>query len=340
MLNPAVAIRLTAMKFIQKLSLSLFRKFLFAGLLACGVTSQAQFSFTNGDVCIALRSSAGINDVYIDAGPTTVFTSLPTGNKITISTLTGAVLKYAFSDTNNLSWSAFAYHDPSFSDPYTLWMTRARTTVGTQSTPWQARSTSSQSQVGGYAGAVGIQAANLASTISAGTYNNGPLFVGSESSSQANQKSYKLLLGNVLNWMGTFQGNPEQSTTNNFTTGGQVVRADFYQLTATTSPGVAGTYLGYFEMNTNGVLTYTSGPSPSVLTAPTIVNITRSGSTNTIYFTTVTGSYSYSLLATNTLKASLSTWPQVGSSITGNGLTNSIQDINTNSPRFYSIKAQ
>jgi hypothetical protein len=328
--------KLTAMKNNQ--IPSFVRKFVLGGLLVWSFSTQAQFSYTNGDMCIGLRSSAGVNDVVIDVGAVTTFTTLPVGNKITISALTGAVLNDAFSDTNNLMWSAFAFHDPSFSDPYTLFMTKARTVYGTQSTAWLNKSTGSQGQTGGYVVQVGTGATTTANDGSypAGPYNTPSLFVDPESDTTS-YKNLLFYLGTQINWHGTFQGNPEQSTPANFTTGGQPVRADLYQLNA--GAGGSSTYLGYFEMNTNGVLTYTSGPSSATLAQPQVVNITRSGNTNTVYFTT-SGAYSYSLLASSTLTAAVSTWSQVGTSITGNGLTNSIQEINAASPRFYAIKAQ
>jgi hypothetical protein len=144
----------------------------------------------------------------------------------------------------------------------------------------------------------------------------------------------------AFNWNGTFQGDAEQSTSGSFTTSGQPVRADFYSLVPSVPGPGSATYLGYFEMNTNGVLTYTAGPSPSTLVQPRIVNITRNSTTTTVYFTTGS-SGSYSLLAANSLAGTaVAGWPQVGSSVPGNGLTNSITDTYSGSQRFYAVKAQ
>ncbi len=100
----------------------------------------------------------------------------------------------------------------------------------------------------------------------------------------------------------------EQTTPANFTSSGQPVIADFYQLLSAKS-GQLGTYLGYFTFNTNGVLTYTAG---AMVVPPTITSVTRNGTTNTISFTTVSGG-NYSLLATNGtgISAAHSTWPVV-----------------------------
>ncbi len=47
----------------------------------------------------------------------------------------------------------------------------------------------------------------------------------------------------------------------NFTTAGAVVRSDFYQIPPSDSGG-AVKYLGYFELSTNGVMTYVAYPLP------------------------------------------------------------------------------
>ena len=119
------------------------------------------------------------------------------------------------------------------------------------------------------------------------------------------------------------------------------MRADLYWMLPYNSniSHPPSTYLGYFELNTNGVLTYTAGPSSSTPVAPTIVSVTRVGTTTTVYFTTGP-SGSYSLLGTNNLTAPEVTWPVIGSPVTGNSQTNSISDVTTDSSRFYLIRAQ
>jgi hypothetical protein len=137
----------------------------------------------------------------------------------------------------------------------------------------------------------------------------------------------------------------EQSTPANFTTAAQPSRADFYQLLSTNAivnptNNQVGAYLGYFELATNGVLVYTAGPSPAALTQPLIVSIKRIVKTNTISFTTVaTGTYTLRYTNGVGLNAAKTNWPAI-SSVAGNGLTNSLTDITTNSPRFYVITAQ
>jgi len=115
------------------------------------------------------------------------------------------------------------------------------------------------------------------------------------------------------------------------------VRSDFYQIPPNDSGG-AVKYLGYFELSTNGVMTYVAYPTSGTITAPAIISITRNGTTNTITFTTgATGTYT--LLGTNTLTAPVSTWPAI-SSVPGNSSQQSLMDVNTNETGFYRVQAQ
>jgi hypothetical protein len=152
--------------------------------------------------------------------------------------------------------------------------------------------------------------------------------------------SYSFMMSTLGNLSGNFWGDQggislEQSTPTNFTSGTLTSRADFYQLNSTTNGGAA-TYLGYFDLATNGVLTFTAG---AVIVPPTITSIVNAGTTNVITFSTVNGG-SYSLLATNSAglaTAPRSTWPVVAGPFTGTGSPLSITNISTDSARFYAI---
>jgi hypothetical protein len=99
------------------------------------------------------------------------------------------------------------------------------------------------------------------------------------------------------------------------------------------------TNLGHFTLSAAGILTFNTG---GIATAPRplIVNIIRLANTSTVYFTTTNGSFTYSLVYTNSvgLQAPISTWPAGSTTVTGNGLTNSLQDTTTTTNRFYMIK--
>jgi len=308
------------------------------------------FNYQYGDLLIGFRVTAnGTYDLVIDAGPASGYTNLTAGTKIPITALTGSLLHDAFGTTNDLSWSAFAAFDPYYPDGTqdgTLFMTRARSDFNTQSTPWGRWKVSAQDLTGTKIDGVGNGAVAIGLDLPANSDNTSNALVELESwNTDGGKASYKSELfgsSSVPNWAGTFgDGLPEQTTSDTFASDGQPVRADLYWMLPYNSniSHPPSTYLGYFELNTNGVLTYTAGPSSTQLTTPTIVSVTRTGTTTTVYFTTGPGG-SYSLMGTNNLTAPKATWPVIGSPVTGNSQTNSISDVTTDSSRFYFIRAQ
>lgn len=305
------------------------------------MAAQAQtFSYSSGSLLIGVRSTAGgTYDLVVNAGPVAGFINLPVGTKVTVTSLSGSLLQSAFSDTNNLSFSAFGCID-SGTDENTLFMSRARVDLNLQSSPWRRYTFDSQGSVVSKINGVGNGAYYLGLAQAAGPNNTTTAIVETESANVAPTYSYRSMLGNLLNWGGSFQGNPEQSTPADFTTSGQPVRADFYWLPpgGTASSHPAGTYLGYFEFNTNGVLTYTAGPSASVVVAPQIVSITRAGNLATINFTTGSAG-TYTLRASSDMTAPRASWATLGS-VSGNGQTNSLSETTTADVRYYIISAQ
>lgn len=101
----------------------------------------------------------------------------------------------------------------------------------------------------------------------------------------------------------------------------------------------APTRLGSFTLSSGGVLTFNvNAPTPPP-PPPQILGITRLGDTSTVFFTTTNGSFTYTLYYTNSagLGGPLSSWPSVPTTVTGNGLTNSLQDTTTDPNRFYRV---
>lgn len=97
------------------------------------------------------------------------------------------------------------------------------------------------------------------------------------------------------------------------------------------------TKLGTFKLSNTGILTFNT-ISTAAPPTPQIVNVTRLGNTTTIYFTTTNGSFTYSLHFTNTLTGPVTNWPASSTTVTGNGLTNSLSDTTTATNRFYDIQ--
>jgi hypothetical protein len=98
-----------------------------------------------------------------------------------------------------------------------------------------------------------------------------------------------------------------------------------------------GTWLGYFELSTNGAMTYVAYPS----TPPVIASINRSGASTTITYKA--GLYgTYTLRGTNSLASgtAMTDWPAITTLTSGDTATHTVTDTTTDNVRFYTITAQ
>ena len=309
--------------------------------LAVAGSAYAGFQYNPRDLVFGFRvDGGGTSEVTVNAGPVSTFYSLPAGQTIPVANIIPSFLTGAFGDLNNLDWSAAACvrtnGDPNY-PIQTVWVTQPRTDLNTQTTPWGCRSTLNQANpasmiesIGGNASQGAVGYGNQVPT--------GPTNTATAIVIPGGQQpyAYSYFVGNG-NYKNKFQGIVEASTSPTFTTDGQPVRSDLYEL----KPGSGdGTYLGYFELSTTGVMTYTSGPSTASVPRPSITGITRTNTTTTVSFTTVNGAQ-YSLRYTNNagLTAPVSTWPVAGSPVAGNGSPQSINDVTGDANRFYSISA-
>ena len=299
-------------------------------MAANGILANTVTNFVPGDVLICFRK--GGVDMVVDAGPISTFTNLSVNQSYTITQYTGSQLAQV--GTNGISWSAFTYLSDN-----TLFVTKPRSSVISQTTPWTCKSSSTQ------AGAVGRIV-----TIPPGAVDEFNLLVYPQSTSTAvieedissgnanytDGVSYHEALAGSFggNFNGTFQGNPENTTSNNFTTKATVIRSDFYQMTPT-SGFANGKWLGYFELNTNGIMKYVAYPTST----PTMASIGRAGNNMSINYTT--GSYgTYSLRGTNNMRAPLSTWPVIMTLNTGDNATHTASFTDTDPTKYYTISAQ
>jgi hypothetical protein len=290
-------------------------------------------SYSTGDVLLCFRrSGGGANDLVVDAGPLSTFTNAAPNSRISINQFTGDQL--ALVGTNSVSWSAFTYLDDSATPNWALCMTRARTALNTQTTPWPASSASAQQYlittematipVGANDNLL-YQVVNTATAIVEPDASSGSV-------NYPNGQAYHTALdpnGGGDNNFGGFAGNPENTTANNFTTAGNVVRSDFYWIPPTGSGAVK--FLGYFELSPDGSMSYVAYPTA----VPLLKSISSTG--NITYKTGVYGSYT--LLGTNDLSAPVSTWPAVGPLSSGDNSTHTLSTGTTNL-MFYTIQGQ
>jgi hypothetical protein len=306
---------------------------LLTSVAASGVWAGTLTNYAVGDVLVCFRK--GGNDMVVDAGPFSALTNAAANQRIPITQYTGTQL--AAVGTNGVSWSAFTWLSDN-----TLFVTRARTSLNVQTTPWTAQRSSVQ------AGTVARMVTIPPGALDQLTLHIYPVSTPTavvEQDNSADNANYPdgTSYGDALNgafggnFDGAFAGNPENTTLNNFTTSGQVIRSDFYQLTPTTAYGQQGKWLGYFELSTNGTTTYVAYPS----TTPVIASMTRSGNLTTITYTT--GLYgTYTLRGINNLTSgtAMASWPAIATLTSGDTATHTITDTTTDNVRFYTITAQ
>ena len=314
--------------------------------IASNLTAGDFTSYATGDVLICFRSGSGY-DLVVDAGPITTFTGYAANSRHTITQFNSTQLSDLGFQTSTFNWSAFTYLANN-----TLYLTKANnnTAVYTQTTPANDGSSSQQ----------GLAASHMSSIVS-GTANfipGGPAHSGSpyshstatavvEDDSSSGSGNYTS--GGVSYHDGIFGSrgsatfgasvsfSPEYTVPAHFVLGGKAVRSDFYQLTPA-SYGLA-TMIGYFELSTNGTMTYVAQPTA----IPVIQNGTfaRNGNVNT--FTYDTGLYgTYTLRGTNALGLATSptNWPAITTLSTGDNNDHTGTDTTTDANRFYSITAQ
>jgi hypothetical protein len=316
-----------------------------AVLVTTGSVRGNTFAYTNGNVLICFRkanpttyASLGGNDLVVNAGPINYFTNLAPNTKVTITAYTGGQLGQVA--TNSVGWSTWAYFD-EVADPTatnTLFMTKPRTSLNNQTAPYNIRNHNSYGYVIGELSAI-VQGAMDNAGYS--PYNSSLAVLESDSwnESEGLSLSYYNGLGTTFDFNGSFQADPEQYNPANFTTSGNPLRSDFYWLYPSSASNLKAVFLGYFELSTNGVMTYTAYPTPTVV-APTIISFTRTGSTSTVTFTTG-NSGTYTLRGTNSLTSGTpsTNWPSV-TSVAGDGSNHSLSDITTSTNKFYIITAQ
>ncbi len=286
-----------------------------------------------GDVLLCFRKATG--DLVVDAGSVATLTNGTANQRIPITTYTGTQL--AVIGTNTLNWSAFTWFSDNANNN-TLFMTKARqsSNLGTQTQPWNTASYDSQDNV------ILRMKTILTGVNEEFTFdpNSTPTAVitedGAGGSFTFGQSYSSAIFGaqKQANWNATFQGVPENTTSSTFTRSGKVARSDFYQLT---SGAASAKWIGYFELSTNGAMTYVAYPSST----PVIQSISRVGNQTTITYTA--GVYGTYTLRSNTSLNSgtpLLSWTAVSTLTSGDTASHSLTFTDNNAVSFYTITAQ
>jgi len=303
--------------------------------LFTGTLRAAPFLYSSGDLVLAFRKVGNADDYAVNIGKATNYNNVPLGTSFTVTNLSLTQLGAAFPDYNELKWSVAAANRLLGQDlnypVQTVWVTRPRLDLNTQSTPWLRKSQSVQGLTASQIDAVGANAGTASSTLPGGANNTATGVVIPVS----NNPNISAPIGTAGNYAGNFQGNVETLTPAEFDSAPQnVSRADLYELLPG-SGNPSGRYLGYFELKPDGTLTF-NNPAPR----PAITSIVRNGDVTTVSFTTSAGP-TYRLRSTNAagLSTPASTWT-IGAATTGTGSVLSLSDTNTAAIRFFAVDAQ
>jgi len=313
------------------------------------------FTYGDRDLILCFRQDltlpAQTQDLEVDIGPATNYYGAAIGSVIQVnnsSTYSTSLLNSTFASLDTLSWSvsgcvpnAGDSGDPAY-PPDSLWVTSPRLAQQVLGTAWVEYGANPQAAVANEIGAIQFNAGQYSSSLAEGAANTGTAIVvpvGSFSCDSFLGEVESLPQGGSVangNFDGKFQGNVENTTPVDFTTNpySQPSRSDFYALKpAPSRTNPTGTYLGYFELETNGSMVFYRLATP-----PPAIGVALSGTTSTISFPTAIGA-TYTLWSTNAagVLSPVHTWTK-GSSLSGNGGVMSFQVTTTNANGFYSVQ--
>lgn len=331
-----------------------------AGVLTMAHVAIAQpFAYKANDLLLGFRKTGAHQANYelvVNIGQGSNYVGMAAGSIVTVPNYTPAQLTPgAFPDLNFLNWSVLGNPDHSLSGypNNTIWLTVPRANFATQTTAPQRFSPNAQQSISADISSIfdgAVQDSSLA--VSNASFNNTVLV------REPINDSYDLttfVSGRFDTTISTLQDtwiqNVEITTASTFaTTSLTNARCDFYEIrpTGQLDPHTGQTsgsayYVGYFDLATNGVMTFTRSSGivtpPPPPPAPTLA-ATRSGNTTTISFGTTNGA-TYTLYYTNAggVTKPVATWPSMAGTVTGNGSTKQFTDTTTDTNRFYRVGA-
>lgn len=333
-------------------------------LLAFTEIAGAQpFLYKDSDLCLGFRKVTPYtenNEVVVNIGQASIYVNAPIGTTLPVSAFSASQLAApTFSTLNNLSWSVFGYFSvPSTNYPgypdYTLWLTVPRTDNAVRSSDANRYGGSVQGVISRPMASIFLNAGFISHDISTSSTYNTPTFV-RESIAAYPTHLYSVWMGDLFG--GTTGSLNDTWTDNNLeiTTPGAfngVVRSDLYEvrplddshggIVVDPHTGTSGLayYVGYFEFNSNGSMTFTR--QAATTTPPQVaLSFLRTNNVSTISFPS-SSSVTYTLFFTNSagLSAPVGTWPSLPGTISGDGTTKSFQDTTTDAMRVYRVGAQ
>jgi hypothetical protein len=312
--------------------------------------SLSPFTYTSRDLMLTFRKIGNgggtIGSVYVevDIGQASIYYGAALGSSIPITSYSAtSQLVGQFDSVDNLSWSvggcvpnAGDSGDPS-KPTRTLWVTEPRQDPDVPaSPPWYRSSSFTQGLPDGKIVSIPDNALTWATGnngVPADSVTNTPTVVVIPSGSTYNASGS---LGGNGDYLGYFPcGSVENTTPFDFDSAGSPSRSDLYELQPTSSgTKPPGTYLGYFELETDGTMTFFALPFPAPVLS---VNTDGAGNVFVSFPSTLNGTYTLSYTNVAGLSAPTSTWPTVSTNIIGDGNTDVFQQTISGTGTIYSV---
>ncbi len=324
-------------------------------LPGCWLAHAQYFQYTShGDLLAGFRKpGAGNYELVVNIGNITNLLALSPGSTLALTAYSPAQLSDSFSSFGGLQWSVSATvvgAPGSTWDGFgrsTIWYTLPRQAADVPTSAPVRLSSHNQASISSLIDSIGNNAFLISLGMGATNTDNNSTLVREPA---GGTRSLSTFVGDLLNpSVGDFYGEMdtpvENTTPSDFTT---PVVSDLYESvpggyadpeSGTTSG--AAYYVGSFTLNPDGTMSFTraSSSSPATPPAPSITSVVRSGDTSTIYFTTASGSFTYTLYYTSSagLSAPVSQWAASPLSLAGDGSVDHLSDTTTNMDRFYRI---
>jgi hypothetical protein len=229
------------------------------------LNATAQFAYNNADLLLGFRTPGGTSDLIVDIGAASLYAGASSPITISGNYYTSGDLTSASLTLNNLYFSVFgdiSPYNPGAGTVNTLWVTAPQTSNPVQAPAWAAQTSPSQgntrSQIEAIAsGAMDFGIGSSSSVVLASHLNQG----------SSGDLSYTEGVGANGNFNGNFgsNNNIEQDTSATFSsgvTGSGSVRSDLFEMV----PGSSGSYIGFFQLDPDGTLTFNPEPVPEPAT--------------------------------------------------------------------------
>jgi len=320
------------------------------GALTFASPAEAQpFTYSTGDLILTFRKVGAYQENYeavADIGQATNYVNLAIGTAITVPHIAPSQLvSNTFDSFNNLKWAVVGAlnNDVGNYPIYTLWLTVPRLNIGTKTKDaprlYQAQQGSVQTQIE----SILANAKFISSDQGTSNAVNNVYFV-REAWADYPGRMLTDFIGGANPTVGTLgdtwvNNDLEKTTPGSFTNG--FVRSDLYEIRPiglvdphTTQTNGAAYYVGYFQFDFSGKITFTREvPQPRL-------SLNRTGNVNTISFPGYTSATTYRLLFTSDLSAPIN-WTALPGTVTGDGTNRlSFQDTTSDPLRSYRVQAQ